>query len=345
MELYCPNEFRRDTPQGIVGEWRNLYEGVKQPNVENIRVPILKLAHVTHNAEAHQITTDHSYQFKVAPKYGRPGTGSFWWRPDKKKFVPIDENTNLFQGNYSWWGPYCAHDYHLPEGHTNEEYCISPAEINKRIRPQRHYFVANYLKHPSESIYGNCVFYADFSDLLDAYAESRNSKEVFIKIGGTLRYRAEICFVLIVCTEHENDDLDFPALRTNDEYFETNGLINDDGRVIDRNAIANFHPRHIIQWAKPREDGGKPSYSYITPAFAFYYPDEGELLELQLAKCHKAEVIHKEGFCLKAVNKKKCPNNPSQPDGSNSSQSDSDSNNSYQSDSDSNNSYQSDSDS
>jgi hypothetical protein len=335
MELYCPNEFRRDTPQGIVGEWRNLYEGVKQPNVENIRVPILKLAHVTHNAEAHQITTDHSYQFKVAPKYGRPGTGSFWWRPDKKKFVPIDENTNLFQGNYSWWGPYCAHDYHLPEGHTNEEYCISPAEINKRIRPQRHYFVANYLKHPSESIYGNCVFYADFLDLLDAYAESRNSKEVFIKIGGTLRYRSEICFVLIVCTEHENDDLDFPALRTNDEYFETNGLINDDGRVIDRNAIANFHPRHIIQWAKPREDGGKPSYSYITPAFAFYYPDEGELLELQLAKCHKAEVIHKEGFCLKAVNKKKCPNNPSQPDGSNSSQSDSDSNNSYQSDSDS----------
>jgi hypothetical protein len=306
MELYCPNEFRRDTPQGIVGEWRNLYEGVKQPNVENIRVPILKLAHVTHNAEAHQITTDHSYQFKVAPKYGRPGTGSFWWRPDKKKFVPIDENTNLFQGNYSWWGPYCAHDYHLPEGHTNEEYCISPAEINKRIRPQRHYFVANYLKHPSESIYGNCVFYADFLDLLDAYAESRNSKEVFIKIGGTLRYRGEICFVLIVCTER--DDLDFPALRTNDDFFETNGLINGDGMVLNRSVIANFRPRYIIQWA--REDENIVHHSYITAAFAFYYPDIMLVVDRRnvCGDCSPAESIHTDRFCLKKKNGK-CPNN------------------------------------
>jgi hypothetical protein len=303
MELYCPNEFRRDTPQGIVGEWRNLYEGEQQPNVENIRVPILKLAHVTHNAEADEITTGHSYQFRAAPKYGRPGTGSYRWTPIND-FVPIDENTNLFQGNYSWWSPY-AHEYDLPPNHPHSEYCKSPAQIAGSL-PQGDYYVANYLKDPSESFYGNRVFHANFSDLLDAYAESRNSKEVFIKIGGTLRYRGEICFVLIVCTER--DDLDFPALRTNDDFFETNGLINGDGMVLNRSVIANFRPRYIIQWA--REDENIVHHSYITAAFAFYYPDIMLVVDRRnvCGDCSPAESIHTDRFCLKKKNGK-CPNN------------------------------------
>ena len=227
--------------------------------------------------------------------------------------------THLFQGNYSWWSPY-AHNYHLPHDHPNREDCRSPAQI-AGVFPQGDYYVVNYLKSPSDSIYGNNVFYADFSDLLDAYVKSRRSRHVFIKIGGTLRYRGEICFVLIVCTK--NDQLDFPPLGQNNEYFEINGLVNGNGRVINCKAIANFHPRHIIQWA--REDGRKGSYSYITAAFAFYYPDEDGMLVLEGAKCREAEIVH-DDFCLKAVNGE-CPNN--------SSQSDSDSNNSYQSDSDS----------
>ena len=311
MEVFYPNEFRRDRPQEIVGDWRNLYEGGQQQNVKNIRFPIVRLAHVTHNAEADEITTDHSYQFKVAPKYGRsnyrPDTGSYRWSPDINSFVPIDENTNLFQGNYSWWSLYVQEcQYNLPHNHPNTEDCRSTAQIARDL-PQGDngypdYYVANYLKHPSESIYGNRVFNADFSDLLNAYVKSRNSREVFIKIGGTLRYRSEICFVLIVCTE--NDELDFPALRTNNEYFETNGLINDDGRVINRNAIANFHPRHIIQWA--REDGKTQSYSYITPAFAFYYPDI--LMAVDRTMCETSEIGHMYPFCIKGINKK-CPNN------------------------------------
>ena len=303
MELFYPNEFRRDRPQGIRGNWRNLYEGEQQQNVENIRVPILKLAHVTHNAEADQITTVNSYQFQVAQKRGRAGgEGSHMWNPDNT-CVHIDGNTPLFQGNYSWWSPY-AHEYVLPPDHPNREDCRYPAEIAEDL-PQ-HYYVANYLTHPSKSFYGNRVFYAAFSDLLDAYVKSRRSRHVFIKIGGTLRYTGEICFVLIVCTE--NDELDFPALGTNNEYFEINGLVNDDGRVIDRNAIANFHPRHIIQWA--REDGNTQSYSYITPAFAFYYPDENGMLVLEDAMCH--EVKHTEAFCLKKVYGN-CPNNITPP--------------------------------
>ena len=303
MELFCPREFRRDTPKGIEGDWRSLYEGKQQGKVENIRVPILALAHVTHKAEADKIKTDHSYEFRPAPKCGRPGTGSCMWNPSILfDYVPISEKTNLFQGNYSWWSPY-AHNYDLPEDHPNREYCISPAQIAAGILPQKDYYVANYLKNPPESFYGDHVFPCSFTELLIAYVQSRNSGEVFIKIGGTLRYRGEICFVLIVCTE--NDDLGFPALHTNDEYFETNGLIDDDGRVRNYNAIANFHPRYIIQWA--REDEGKKSYSYITAAFAFYYPDI--LLAVDRKKCGTPKINkHTDEFCLKKLGKK-CPNN------------------------------------
>ena len=308
MELFYPNEFRRDRPQGIRGNWRNLYEGEQQQNVENIRVPILKLAHVTHNAEADQITTVNGYQFQVAQKRGRAGgEGSHMWNPDNT-CVHIDGNTPLFQGNYSWWSPY-AHEYVLPPNHPNREDCRYPAEIAEDL-PQ-HYYVANYLTHPSKSFYGNRVFYAAFSDLLDAYAKSRNSGEVFIKIGGTLRYTGEICFVLIVCTEHENDELVFPALGTNNEYFEINGLINDYGRVIDRNAIANFHPRHIIQWARPSEHGETPYYSYITPAFAFYHPDEDGILEVDRDNCDTTTIdshTNDYKYCLLKQRNERCPN-------------------------------------
>ena len=302
MEVFYPNQFTTERPQGIGGEWRKFYDGEEQKNVKDICVPILQLAHITHNAEAHQIGTDLSFQFRVAPKYGRPGMGSCMWNPDINGFVPIDQKTNLFPGNYSWWSPY-AHNYHLPRDHLNRENCRSPAQI-AQIIPQGDYYVANYLKHPPESIYGNCVFHCSLTELLIAYGESRFSHEIFIKIGGTLRYRGEICFVLIVCTE--NDALDFPPLRTNDEYFKTNGLIDNHGKVMDRKAIANFHPRHIIQWS--REYKKKVNHSYITAAFAFYYPDR---LAVKREWCGTAEIrshtVEYE-YCLKQE-KGKCPNN------------------------------------
>ena len=301
-ELFFPNEFRCDLPQPnppqrFAAGWRNLYAGELQRKVENIRVPILKLAHVTHDTEAAQIMIENNFRFTVADKRGRAfGQGSRMWNADTNTFDIIDPDTTLFEGYYSWWSPY-AYDYDLPQYHPNRADCISPAIINREIlEPSRNRveaYVANYLKHPAESIYGDCIFHFDFIDLLDAYVKSRASETVFIKIGGTLRYRGEICFFLIVCTE--KDKLDFPPLGTDNEYFETNGLINDRGEVRTRYKRANFHPRHIIQWSRVKDEAQK-YHSYIATAFAFYYPDRNGSLVVD----RQPEYI-KHPLCLKGV--------------------------------------------
>ena len=370
MEVFYQNEFRIDRPR-LRGAWRDLYDGELQQKVENIRVPLLRLAHVTHNAETEEITTANDYQFTVAQKCGRAGydiVGSY----NGDTGVRIYENTNIFPGYYSWWSPY-AHNYILPEGHPNVEDCSPPARIKEILlsksmsestsdeissksestsdeissksestsdeissksestsdqipltesiseqdsidemvprqeEPIQNYYVANYLKDLSESIYGNCVFHCSFKDLLNAYAFSRrDSHRLYIKRGGTLRYRGEICFVLIVCTE--SDQLHFPRLHRRGN-FETNGLINKDGRVINRGAIANFHPRHIIQWARDDEGDRKKIYSYITAAFAFYYPNKDGKLVVDRKKCRATEIDkHTDERCLKKKNGI-CPNN------------------------------------
>ena len=306
-ELFFPNEFRRDLPQlnppqRFANGWRNLYEGELQRKVENIRVPILELAHVTHNDEADQIMIENNFRFTVADKRGRPfGQGSYKWNDDENTFHIINQGAPLFegQGYYSWWSPY-AFEYYLPENHPNRAHCISPARIRREIlepsRDRVEAYVVDYLKHPVESIYGDCVFHFDFIDLLDAYKKSRASDTVFIKVGGTLRYRGEICFFLIVCTG--KDELkNFPPLGTDNKYFETNGLINGRGRITDYDAIPNFHPQHIIRWSRVKGEV-KKSHSYIAAAFAFYYPEPNGSLVVD----RQAEYIrHFPQFCLKGV--------------------------------------------
>ena len=267
--------------------------------MENIRVPILKLAHTTHNREAQCISQGNTCEFKARQKLGKPGTGSYRWNTDH--FDHVDNKTVLLKGCYSWWTSY-VHNYNVPDDHPNAEYCISPAKIKRDILDHSNVSVcvADFLKYPSECIYGNRIFSCDFVDLLDAYARSRNSEHLFVKIGGTLRYKHVSCYVLIICTDGDQDLSDIPPLTTKNNYiFESNGLTIE-GRVINRQAIGNFHPHHIIQWAEDK------SYCTAEAAFVFYFPEQALIVEHP--KCEKATIdAHTEETCLRKV-MGRCPN-------------------------------------
>ena len=272
--------------------------------VQDIRVPFLRLAHITHEREARQIVneTTKSCEFKVKQKLGRFSGRSFKWH--NSQFVMIDSNTPLLEGYYSWWSPY-AHDYKPPERYQNPHY-LPPVEIRRNILEPLPAIVhvANYLKDPPESIYGNHVFHCDFKDLLTAYAKSRKNNilslidsHICIRFGGILRYQCETCHVLIICVYE--DRLPFPTINARDSVFNTNGLTNDDGVVVDLDAVADFHPMDVITWA------GK-SFSYATAAIGFYYPNQYGLLKVEPTKWKRGLVGHQSGFCAKRV--LKCPN-------------------------------------
>ena len=300
VEVFFPNEFRHALPPyDIIRDWKDVYAGELQRDVENVRVPILKLAHITHSHEAESISRVSTYEFRVRPKLGNPGTGSYMWNIDH--FDLVDHKTPLLKGCYSWWTPY-THDYNLPDGHLHEEYCISPANIKNKVleRNKVNAGVADFLKYPSESIYGNHILHCNFVDLLNAYATSRNNGELYMKIGGTLRYRTESCYVLIICTDSDQDLSDIPPFGTKNYYFESNGLTNDKGKVINHHAIANFHPRNIIQSV------GEETYCTAEAAFVFYYPDQA--LVVEHTKCEQATVdTHPDDICLRRF-MGKCPN-------------------------------------
>lgn len=260
-------------------------------STKDIRVPFLRLAHITHDREARGIVNGNTCEFKVKQKLGRFSGRSFKWHINQ--FVMVDSNTPLLEGYFSWWSPY-AHDYKEEFRHF-----WSAVELRRRILEQSQFplYVANYLKDPPESFYGNHVFHCDFKYLLNAYARSRSNSRICIKFGGILRYKYEMCHVLIICIYE--DGLPFCPIE-NHGAFNTNGLTDDEGVVIDPDAVADYHPMNIITWA-----AGK-SFSYTTAAIGFYYPDENGLLRVEPTKWKRGLIGHQSSLCTKKV--LKCPN-------------------------------------
>ena len=154
-------------------------------------------------------------------------------------------------------------------------------------------------------------FVCNFEHLLTAYASARGIGigNVCIRKGGTLRYELEICYVLIICTDNDEDRrelADFDPLQLKSPEFQTNGLIRADGSLENPAAIATFYPRCIISWAK-HISSDPDRYSYENVAFAFYFPEDGSSMVVD--HCAKIEVGH--NFCIKTqptIGGWKCPN-------------------------------------
>ena len=180
---------------------------------------ITTLCHVTHQNEATSISatiaTDKSgkYQFLARPKKGKCGYYATDGSPLGESYlcnlngsIP-DENTVyeevssdqhlLPEGSYSWWG-------------------VEPVE---------------------ESRYGSCKFSVSFGDLLRAFQKSHvkfgQKPSLKFRKAGTLRYRYEICYVILVHASTDNDQYirHLPPLTNREEKFEFHDFLNDQGVV------------------------------------------------------------------------------------------------------------------
>ena len=302
-EVFFPNRFTVDKHSGKAPDMFPNYP----EELNGIAVPIECLTHVTHDKEASEIFQDGYFEFKARKKFGK--TRAYDGSPCGESLRPSQVNVGYFQitdkdavfpGYYSWWG---VHLKHTPLPHAIQG-------VLDRIKEEQGFttFVPDYLKVNPQSWYGNHAFVCNFEHLLTAYANARDIGigNIYIRKGGTLRYELEICYVLIICTDNDEDRrelADFDPLQLKSPEFQTNGLIRADGCLEDPAAIANFYPRCIISWAAKTI---KRTYSYENVAFAFYFPEDGSSMVVVGDRKIVDHNLH--NLCIRKHGRK-CPNN------------------------------------
>ena len=129
-------------------------------------------------------------------------------------------------------------------------------------------------------------FVVDIHKLLQAYRESISNGQVFdavhhhhgnvmprivLRCGGTLLYRQEVCYVVIVTYEGDgiHDDKDFPPINPHDaKECDWSPLLDEDGCYKHKAEYPTFTPQHIKC---------KPDYFWDHVAFAIHIPKGKEL--------------------------------------------------------------------
>ena len=294
--------------------WRNVLDCFRTPPLYNgmesyTIIPIYKLCHITHADQAKDITPGEGqlyYTFKPNSKKGksadkRDGT----YVHQGGSFVKIKHNENVLPGKYSWWEIDTTQWYSTP-GSEGNAFGMAAANLQSS-----RYFLAPYLSNPRESMYGNCGFVVNFKELLKSYMDSRtdivdpNDRAVCLRVCGTFEYRYEICYVVMVCTKYDRIILQqCPTLKLfgcttfdnvyngqnlevqTEEMFYTYGTLD--------KLMLYFQPQYIVKCAPIKQ------YScYETPAFAFYFPDDGNEYKLMCAKesVTRIRVNHYEQGC------------------------------------------------
>ena len=223
-------------------------------------LPVSVVCHATHKEQASQITLHREvggyYRFTPHKKPGKSyiedgcSLGESYRcaqdgvpDADTPCYQSIPDTGQVFPGYYSWWG------LASPGLTLDQKTCLS-----KNPPP--------YLKTPPESVYGGYAYKSKFSDLLQSYASSRNCVDIYLKVGGTLRYKCEIAYVVIVCTSHDLGALNsyYPITHAPRDVFNPSGLVDDDGKVINIARVPNFTTRYMNTYS-----------SYETLNFAFYF--------------------------------------------------------------------------
>lgn len=196
------------------------------------------------------------------------------------KYV-TDSESLLPDGYYSWWGIY-----------TSEQLRKHHLQLDNDFRPP-------YLKYPPTSPYGNREFIGDLHTLLRCYQESRTTDaepDIFLLVGGTLRYTYEICFVVIVCTGEDKESEALKGYRpllltdSKEPVLVLNNLTDEHGKVTFSGlgaCIPIFYPRFLVS-----------NKSWANLAFAFYFNNtEGAL------KCRKEPHIRESSIGHDRCNK------------------------------------------
>ena len=172
-------------------------------NVGTLKVPAKYLSHSTHNESASGIIEQNQYLFIPQEKKGKDYScstsqahaknGSYRFNKRTKKFKKISASKPMLPGHLIWWGI-----------NVSEWYKDDGRAIGQAIERMQHQgvYTAQYLANPPGSKYGSNVFTIKFHDLLECYRNSRRSRNIVFRMGGTLRYREEICYVFLISGFH-----------------------------------------------------------------------------------------------------------------------------------------------
>lgn len=237
----------------------------------NVSIPSSKLRHVTHptwSTEINPADGMNDFAFKPFPKYGKTLENDEQGSYVQSDLYPysyykINGDEVVLPGRYSWW------EIETREGEF--------AKCAKTLSSNR-IFVSPFLANPQESPHGNISYIVDFKHLLECYKESRTdiadvrNRIVYLRIGGTFRYRFEICYVILVCTKQDRELEEYPSLHDSN-VFDDKGLVLKKGKIADKfyalEETIDFKPKYVIKCV-PKQN----YFNYETPAYAFYYPDD-----------------------------------------------------------------------
>ena len=157
------------------------------------QIPINCLIHVTHDKEFQMIRQKVGGDFilKSSRKVGKYGYGNYDGTPVGHSFIAdkipgwyqyVSSDRNLLPGKYIWWSVYINNPPPAPYG------CKASIPFT----------------NPHDSPYGRNMICAHFKDVLAAYQASFFDHNgwyptIELRVGGTLRYRFEVCYVIILC--------------------------------------------------------------------------------------------------------------------------------------------------
>ena len=230
-----------------------------------VKIQVNEVTHITHCEQFRKILERGRLQFKANEKLGRMNS---YLTKDGEMGKSV-HGVALLPGNYSWWG------IELPSG-------FPPPQLEGQcdgLRP-----ILSPLFKPSESIYGTVKIKTMFSELKRSYCQSRlaslgrsigpGSVKVGFKIGGTLFYKREVCFVIIMYMKRD------PRAEANlDEYPDCDF----------DNELTIFRPFSRVEY----DERCIPS-SWDTYVFALFFPlEESEaLLQMNREQLNLSLVSH-----------------------------------------------------
>ena len=284
-EIFFPRELVTSYPWG---ECRSLGDDDLQT--------IYKISHITHKKEAGKIDTGGQYYcFQPSMKYGKCGY-------DVTDGSPLGESYH------------CDLKHKTPTNQT----MYTPISQEELVLPDGYYLWWG-TNSTRSSIYGTEKFITNFKSVLGKFQWSQKHKDdrqppdIYLRVGGTLRYKKEICYVIVVHTDNEaTEEIESLPPLTDSGHFKLNGFLDARGRVKDWKKYPDFISRSY--------DGGCKDHF----AFAFYFNDCDNPLKLDKDKVTMTQVKHTQ--CLRSFKVKPefrpvlskrwyCPEDPFLPKG------------------------------
>lgn len=224
---------------------------------------------------------------------------------DRYQKIPRSREHPVFPGYLSWWGV-DVRDW--MDGNNDDG-----SEFLERIRDNHdeRQYAPGYLAEDTGSPYGNKAFSIRLEDILRDYQSSRSiHSKITLRIGGTLRYRYEICYIVMVSLKNDNLQNFLPISRARPP-LNPNGITDARGVVVNYKAIPRFKIQSTVRCEL---DGGYEYYDWENLAFCFYFPNEHQ--RLRCTNVSVSDICHDPPMCIATIpteDGRYCPNDLGRP--------------------------------